>query len=511
MNKKGILLCCVNVILPVLLLAALSEKPLWLNLFVFLVGMSGITYSLFLIHKKEAAGLQKTIGDMNKELTKFNLEAQVASSQVSSVSEQLHWTLEENNAFAQQLYAEITEMVACNREVNDSIGNTLFVVKNIIGLLDEAINNSAEMQKKTEVSDSVIKHSLEEILEIVNCINEIESSTTKTMEYMDRLNTSSGEIVKILEMVNGISNQTHLLALNASIESARAGEAGKGFMVVAEEIRKLSMITADAVKDIKNLIIHIQDGVNCAYDVVKENSGMVEKSVAVTEHIEKNLGKIDVSFDEVMCLVDKNNRLSQKEADLTRKVKDDIGTVEGKVKATSKSVDNVMESVHKQKNNIEEIAELSERLFGSATSLAQLFEASDIALNENCEALDIEKYIDACRHIVNGFYETPGYVLLDKLIHQEVLDDAKEENRFIEAIWTNDTKGKFIYSAPPSGIANAGVREWFKQSINGDEYISSIYISAITKKPCVTFSTPIMNMEGEVVGVVGIDIKLEKN
>jgi len=473
--------------------------------------MSATVYGLFLIHKREVIRLNKTISNMKKELTRFSFEAQVASSQVSSVSEQLHVTLDENNAFAQQLYAEIAEMVQHNLEVKDSIQNTVLAVKNIIELLDEANMNSTEMQKKSEASNSVIKHSLEEILEIVNIINEIEASTDKTMEYMERLNTSSGEIVRILEMVNNISKQTHLLSLNASIESARAGEAGKGFSVVAEEIRKLSLITASAVNDIKNLIMHIQDEVNSAFDVVKENSRMVEKSVAVTSLIEKNLEKIDISFNEVMRLVEKNNNLSQKEAGLTRKIEDNIETVEEKVKMTTQSVNNVMESVHKQKNNIEDIAELSERLYESAGSLAQLFEASDVTYTENNDTLDIEKYVEACRQIVNELYENPGYVSLDKLVHQRILNDVREKNSFVEAIWTNDTKGKFIYSIPQSGIANAGVREWFKRSIRGDEYISPVYVSAITKKPCITFSAPIRNNEEKIVGVVGIDLKLGNN
>jgi len=510
-KNKAMLLYCVIIIFPVLIPAVLPEKLLWVKLSACFIVMLTAAYSLFLIHKREVARLNGTIADMKKELTRFNSEVQVASSQVSFVSEQLHVTLDESNAFERRLYAEIEEMVQRNLEVKDSIENTVFAVKNIIELLEEVNINSAEMQKKSEASNNVIKRSLEETLKIVNIINEIEASTNKTMEYMERLSTSSGEIARILELVSSISNQTQLLALNASIESARAGEAGKGFSVVAEEIRKLSLVTADAVKNIKNLIMNIQDSVSCAFDVAKENSRMVEKSVAVTDHIEKNLKKIDVSFNEVMCLVGRNNDLSQKETDLTRRIQDNIRTVEEKVKMTDQSVNNVMESVHKQKSNIENIAELRERLYESAGSLAQLFEDSNAACTENNGALDIERYVEACRQITDELYENPGYTSLDKLVHQRILDDVKEKNSFIEAIWTNDAKGKFIYSVPQSGIVNAGVREWFVRSILGAEYVSPVYLSAITKKPCVTFSAPIRNNEGKVVGVVGIDIKLEDN
>ena len=77
------------------------------------------------------------------------------------------------------------------------------------------------------------------------------------MLYMEELLSLSSEIVKILEAVDNVSKQTHLLALNASIESARAGEAGKGFSIVAEEIRKLALDTAEAVKNVNSLIGNI--------------------------------------------------------------------------------------------------------------------------------------------------------------------------------------------------------------------------------------------------------------
>jgi hypothetical protein len=77
---------------------------------------------------------------------------------------------------------------------------------------------------------------------------------------------------------------------------------------------------------------------------------------------------------------------------------------------------------------------------------------------------------------------------------------------FVEAVWTNDRKGRFICSIPKAGIANANVREWFKQSIKGQDFVSAIYISAITRNPCITVSAPIKNASGDIVGVVGIDI-----
>ncbi|MDF2987119.1 MAG: methyl-accepting chemotaxis protein [Eubacterium sp.] len=393
------------------------------------------------------------ISKLKKELKRFNFEVQVTSSQISSVSESIAVTIDENNEFAKYVYDEVREMANSNEHVNSSITNTLSEVKNIMDLLDNADAITVDMLNKSSISKDTVKLSLEEILQIVKTIDGIHESSNKTLTNMESLQKTSREIVHILETVSNISKQTQLLALNATIESARAGEHGKGFSVVASEIHKLADDTNKSVGDINSLIKAIQNEVESVYSVARENALRVDEGISATKNIEANLERIDSSFNDVFGMMDQISRLSKQEVQIAQNVGNQIKDVEDVISGTAKTVDDVCTSVHQQKHNMESISSLGTRLNEASTALAQLF-----------------------------------------------------SNEAVEAAWTNDHKGRFICSIPKAGIANANVREWFKHSIKGEDFISSIYISAITRNPCITVSAPIKSTSGEIVGVVGIDI-----
>ena len=94
---------------------------------------------------------------------------------------------------------------------------------------------------------------------------------------IQRLESSSTEIGKVVQLIATIAKQTNLLALNATIEAARAGEAGRGFAVVASEVKDLANETGTATKEIGTQVGGIRADTQNAVSAIEEMQGLIEE------------------------------------------------------------------------------------------------------------------------------------------------------------------------------------------------------------------------------------------
>lgn len=117
--------------------------------------------------------------------------------------------------------------------------------------------------------------------------SEVSNTTNVISELNDHVNSISG----ILVTIQGIAEQTNLLALNAAIEAARAGEQGRGFAVVADEVRILSKRTQDSTQEIYMMIDSLQHSTGRVVDAMKSNQKTVEGTVNDIDHLAMSLNE----------------------------------------------------------------------------------------------------------------------------------------------------------------------------------------------------------------------------
>ena len=114
----------------------------------------------------------------------------------------------------------------------------------------------------------------------------------QVVETMKGINEASRKISEIISVIDGIAFQTNILALNAAVEAARAGEQGRGFAVVASEVRSLAGRSADAAKEIKNLI-------NASVERVEQGTSLVDKAGATMTEVVSSIRRVTDIMGEI--------------------------------------------------------------------------------------------------------------------------------------------------------------------------------------------------------------------
>jgi Methyl-accepting chemotaxis protein len=446
---------------------------------------------------------------LRKSLMKNTFETQVVSSQITSVSQQLSVTMEETSACAEQLTNETNDLSRLNSTSYEKVKSTVGEMKNVLSLFENIKNASSKISYTSDESKHIISKGLKEILEIVVAIKEIKSSTDKTVSSIEELKQISNEISIILDAINNIATQTNLLSLNASIEAARAGEHGRGFSVVANEIRTLAESSQNSVSQISKLVSRIENQMEIVVNTIEPNQKNVEKSVQYSQNVEEVLNQIKQSFNNVFSLTEGMTSIVDKEHQSIEYINDEFISLEKNFDEVNNSVNNVYTAVTEQTDSIKDLDNMKDFLTNASKIMAVLSDKTDgDALDSNMESIN-NQCAETMKLIENELLSNYKLVDLTKEIHKSILDKFLSDSSYIEAIWTNNTKGKFIYSNPSAGIANANVRQWFQESVKGKGFVSSVYISAITSNPCVTVSLPILTSDKKVIGVIGADLKVE--
>ncbi len=326
--------------------------------------------------RDEIADLQLSFKQMAGNLKDIISHVSHSADQVAASAEELMASADETMRGTELISTSIQDVSdAAAQQTEMSEDSSAFAQEVLLDAKEIAKQADHTMELSRSTNDKIQKGSVF-VDNTVSQMNLIHSTVEETDHSLKLLTGRTKEIVHILNLVQDISEQTNLLALNAAIEAARAGEAGKGFAVVADEVKKLSEQTKHSVSDISRIAAEIEkDTVNTVTSIqdVKER---VNTGITISHNTK-------ATFDEILTI---------------------IGQVQGQVKqitAVSGNIHSKMDAVSTQSL---QIASMSQTTSENAVSVASASEEQLASMEEvNAAAASLAHLAEDLQRVVSKF------------------------------------------------------------------------------------------------------------
>lgn len=232
------------------------------------------------------------LGKLAQGFNEMQSNLRMLVNEVSSSVVQLGSAAEEISAVAQQ---SANNMGAQQHELNQ-LATAMNEMQATVQEVARNTNDAASAA--TSASDTAAQGS-ETVNDSIGRIEKVATAIEETALVIRQLGDDSRNIGMVLEVIQGIAEQTNLLALNAAIEAARAGEQGRGFAVVADEVRTLAKRTQDSTSQINHIISELQQRANEAGVTMQQSQDMMSETVHTAREAGASIAEISSSVNSI--------------------------------------------------------------------------------------------------------------------------------------------------------------------------------------------------------------------
>lgn len=433
----------------------------------------------------------------------INSQLQVASDQLNGVVEQMKlaaFSLNETSTSSKKSTLEL------KNKSEKTVEYTLKVSEKMSTIETSALEIarvSKDIHENSQSSYDELMVSLASLSELQKKYESLLTNHYNLLSQMDSLVKHSNNINDILKSIASISQQTSILSLNATIEAARAGNHGKGFAVVASEVGKLANQTSQAVEQTRNNLSLVQQEISITTNMVKSETEQIEEGSGELEHITKLMDQFKNNLNDITSKVSNSNQEVDAQSKSVREIALLLEEISKMTITNKEYVTQVLEDMDQQHLNVKAIMDINDSLQTTSSELRTMITDNDsLELTEEQTKFvhDLQKKMEV---------EIAHSSLNDMSLsyHSEWLNQQLNKWSKLDAIWSNYIDGSFVYSNPKALLVNASARQWFIEASQGNSYISNVYISVLTKRPCITVSFPI-SKNNSIVGVVGVDLSI---
>ncbi len=347
---------------------------IWISIIAGLVALGAIVGLLFSLSRAQRERYETTmeLNNRNQEAIMrlldemgslaegdLTVKATVTEDMTGAIADSINFAIEQLRSLVQTINDTSVQVASSAQETQatamhlaeaaghqaQEINSASERISEIALSIDQVSKNSAESADVAQRSVQIATKGAGVVRETIQGMDSIRDQIQETSKRIKRLGESSQEIGSIVELINDISGQPNILALNAAIQAASAGEAGRGFAVVADEVQRLAERSSSATKRIETLVQTIQSDTNEAVTSMEQTTSEVVAGARLAEDAGTALGEIENVSTSLADLIQGISSAAHQQSSAATNITAAMHTIQSITAQTSQGANQTAESI----------------------------------------------------------------------------------------------------------------------------------------------------------------------